>query len=360
MHVVSKARLAEGPGWIEWDDPEGIADIGPQKLRAIRTNPFGAAEDPAMIVGTYGERVIGSLAVLPGSASIGGADVPCLWASGLYVSPEFRQLGMGAMLLLRFQRLHHTVAACGVSQQAYPLYAKLRWLNLEMRRYIFVRRSAALVERYVGGRRSAAVGAAVADSALAVHRVASAVPKRLRLRGLTCEQVEQFPLEMDDLLRRADEPAAFHRSASWVNWVVQNSFQCDPRNRRGLFVVRAAGECVAYFLITSKFHESASRRGLRNLLLGSLQDWLIFDRSKIDVEQIILLALRELANWDVAAVEVCLAEGDHSRSLWRWGFRRVEGLHLLVKAGPASPFRDERLLTPTAWRVRPADGDNAF
>jgi hypothetical protein len=277
------------------------------------------------------------------------------------VSPEFRQLGMGAMLLLRFQQLHHTVAACGVSQQAYPLYTKLRWLNLEMQRYIFVRRSRSVVERYVAGRRSAALVAALADSALAVHRAATALPKHLRLGGLSCEQVEQLPLELDDLLRRVDEPAGFHRSASWVNWVLQNSFQCDPQNRRGLFLVRDDdGECVAYFLITSRFHESASRHGLRNLLLGSLQDWLIFDRRKIDLEQLILLALREVSNWDIAAFEVCLAERDQSRLLWRWGFRRVEGLHLLIKAGAASPLRGERLLTPTAWRVRPADGDNAF
>ena len=362
LHVVSKADAVEKNGLAPWDDPDAIAVLSPGKLRVIRTNPLSAGpDDPARIIGTYANQVVGCLDILPGRLIVAEEEVSCLWASGLFVSPRFRQLGMGAMLLLRFQELHHTVAACSVTEEAYPLYQKLHWLDFPLRRYISVRRSRAVLERYAPGRASAAAGTLLVDSTLAAHRALAASARTLRLRGLSREEVDRLPTELDDLMARPDKPAAFHRSAAWVNWVLDNSFESHPQDRRGLFLVRdRRGRCVAYFLITSRFYERASRRELRNLLLGSLQDWMILDKSAIDVEQLVLLAVRELSSWGVAAVEVCLGEDDLIPRLWRWGVRRVEDLHLLVKANAGSPLRDERFASPAAWRLRPADGDYAF
>ncbi len=87
---------------------------------------------------------------------------------------------------------------------------------------------------------------------------------------------------------------------------------------------------------------------------------MILDKSAIDVEQLVLLAVRELSSWGVAAVEVCLGEDDLIPRLWRWGFRRVEDLRVLVKANAGSPVGDEPFASPAAWRLRPADGDYAF
>jgi GNAT superfamily N-acetyltransferase len=357
LHVVSTADLVAGA--IGWDDPEGIAVLPPGKLRALETNPLGGPGDPARIIGTVGGRVVGCLDVLPGRMKVYGSDVPCLWASGLAASPQFRRLGVGALLLLRFQGLHHTVAACSVTEEARPLYTKLRWLELLLRRYVAVLRSRSLAERYLPT--WAVPGARAADAALAAHRALAAAPRRRRLRGRVCEQVEQLPADLDEAVGQSDEPAAFHRSSAWLDWIVRNSFEADPKDRRALFLVGdGSGRPVAYFLATSRFYERASRRELPNLLLGSLQDWAILDPQALGVEQIVLLALRELEGWGVDAVEVCLADRDRVPGLWRWGFRRVEDLPILIRAGAGSPLRDPLFASPAAWRLRAGEGDYAL
>jgi GNAT superfamily N-acetyltransferase len=362
VHVRSRAELLDSAGFGRWYDPEGIAAVLPGKAHALRTNPLSRDPgEPAQLLGTYGNRVVGRMDVFPGALTVDGEEVPCLHASGLFVSPGYRHLGMGAMLLLRAQQLHHTVVACGISQQALPLYRKLRWRDVPMERYVFVRRSRSVLERYAPARAIAVLGAPPVDAALWAYRQLVRAPLALRLRGLSCDRVDRVPPEVEDLLAAGDERVGFHRSAAWANWILENSFERDPRERRGAYLVRdRRGELVGYFLLTARFHERASSRRLPNLLLGSLQEWLILERNALDAEQLVLLALRELGRWRVAAVEVCLAEADRLPRLRLWGFRRAGDLHLLVRGTGASPLRAAALANPRVWRVRPADGDNAL
>jgi len=150
-----------------------------------------------------------------------------------------------------------------------------------------------------------------------------------------------------------------YRSAALINWWLMNLLTNDSRNRRKLFLVYdRAGKIVAYFLVKARFFETATHRNYRNLLLGSIADWMVLEKGAISMKQILLLAMNELNKMDVDAVEFCTADPELARAP-RWlGFVRVGSLNFMYRAAPKSVLADPDLAKLDRWWIRPGDGDN--
>jgi hypothetical protein len=181
----------------------------------------------------------------------------------------------------------------------------------------------------------------------------------VRARGLRAEGASEFPTELEPQLHAAAAPIAMHRSKAWFDWVLRESF-FDEDHRRELFLVRdGGGAVVAYFLVKARLYESASHHGFRNMYLGSLHDWLIFDESSVELSQVLVLAMRTLMRWKVDAVEICLSS-DSALDLRRWGLVPAGQMHVVVKGSPGSLLTHSELQQPQLWRVRPGEGDYVF
>ena len=102
------------------------------------------------------------------------------------------------------------------------------------------------------------------------------------------------------------------------------------------------------FLLKLRFHETASHRGFRNVMLGTLADCMIVRPDRLDLRTVILLAIRELSRWGADAVEVCTDDPAAAKWMRRWGMRRVGELHVLLRAAPASPVARRRAAGPLA------------
>jgi hypothetical protein len=361
LHVVSRAELAEGDHLDRWHDPDGIVPLSPPKRATLLANPLGRGdEEPVQIIGTRGRRVIGRLDLLSGRLVVDREPVDCLWGSALYVPESQRDSLMGVQLVLKMQALHHTVASCGISRLAYPLFARLKWLDVAMPRYVLVRHSRAVLER----RLSDSVGRAavpVVDAALLGQRGLLSAWLAVTARGLRCEEAEALPTEASAALRELGADVATYRSPEWVSWLRAYAFDAEPRSRRALFLVRDRRDRpVAYFLVKARVYEEASGEGYRDLYLGSLGDWAVIQPGAVDLRRIVLFAVAELSKWGVDAVEMCVPPDEDLSSVRRLGFRRAGDLHLMVRASSRSPLSDRARSSPGSWRVRPADGDNFF
>ena len=142
-----------------------------------------------------------------------------------------------------------------------------------------------------------------------------------------------------------------------MNWLLAHH-----SGTRRLFLVRGrAGQALGYFIITTKFHASASSEGFQNLTLGSIKDWVALAPEELPELGLLLLATRELCR-DPAldALEVCLPEDAPGRALARLGFLPKGDLKFLFKAAPGSALADARFRERSRWWFRPADGDNLF
>ena len=151
------------------------------------------------------------------------------------------------------------------------------------------------------------------------------------------------------------------RSAAILNWLLSNDFDFDARNHKRLFgVYDRAGRLAAYFLAKTKFYETATHRRFKNLQLGSLFDWRIFDPAALSLQQLALLAVREISAWNPDAVELCVPPSCDHLHWRRWGFVPGGIMRFMIKRSPKCPTRRPELPEPRQWNIRPGDSDTLF
>jgi hypothetical protein len=363
LHIVQKADLRSPQFGERWEDPHRIAALTPQKRQALLDNPLSYRDDdPVQIIALRKSRVVGHIEVFAGSVEIEGSEpVPTLWTSNFYVPEEYRATLAGVMLILKLQALSPTVAACAVSQMALPVFEKMRWTKFILPRYLLLRRSRSVVERFFGENFAAHLMASALDLGLATQRMFMRAVDAPIFRRFRIEPIERMSEDLDPLLR-AQAKAGPHRSSAWINWLLTHSLGDDEvvGNRRRLFYVyeRGGNTLLGYFLLRLKLYETASHRGFRNVMLGTLADWMSFEPAKLDLRGIISLSVRELSRWNADVIEICTSEPAIGRSLRRRGLLRVGELAILIKPGPKTPLGGPSYREQANWRLTPAEGDN--
>ncbi len=351
--------LSAQTGALPFDDPHGICKMSPGKLASFQSNPFKAADGPAQLVTTLDGKAVGGILFLPGEILVSGKAHPIAWCSTLYVVPEHRSSLAGIMLILESQRCFHALGGVDVSNMAYPIYKKLGWVDMQMTRYILLRKSKSVLERFLGAGKRAALLRPVVDGALLTHKGLLGVWGRMKTAGLYCKAVESMPDSMNQLLAEKVGSFGCHRSSRWINWILNNSFDPGPRNSKQLyFVYDRHDNLVGYFVIRAKFYSQASHRGFKNVLLGSVLDWMIFDSACVSERAIWLMATNLLSAKNVDAVEICSSCPKTSASLLRWGFRRMGQFHTIFVLDDEGPVIDEAQTSP--WRLRQFDGDSGL
>jgi hypothetical protein len=369
IHVRTHRDLRDGVA-PPWSDPLGFATITPVKLRALLSNPLlGPDEDPVQLIGTKGGVAIGRIDLVRGIVHVmpeGAAqahDVPVYWGSEWYVPEEHRSTLVGVLLLLKLQQMRLNLGAHGPSQMAVPVYQKLKWADLPFPRHILPRRSRSIVEKFVGAGPHAALLSLLADAGLAAHGVVLRRSLRARTAPLHAEPVEHLPPELDADLRRPEPgKASCHRSVAWLHWACSAAFNEDARTRRQLALVRGqAGKVVGHLVVKTRFFETASARGFKNVLLGSVHDWMVYDegrRQGVRDDQLILLGAGLAASMGVDALEVCTDDAPLRDTLKKMLFREVGAMHLVFKGAVGGPLADAAFTKPGSWRIRPGDADN--
>src|SRR5207248_2010438 len=107
---------------------------------------------------------------------------------------------------------HHTLGACGVSIMALPLLQKLKWTDFPQSRYLLLRHSRTVVQRYLGQNIASALAAKLTDAALLLHRAAIRALTTRTLRNFRVKQVPQMSPDLDEKLRAQTPPISVHRS----------------------------------------------------------------------------------------------------------------------------------------------------
>ncbi len=348
IEVVSNAELRDGEP-PPFDDPDSLARLPIEKRSALLANPFlGAGDEPARLLAVVDGQVAGRIDLVAGELETPEGRVGCFWGSALRVSPAFRGQGLAAALLRESERARPVTGVSAPSRMSLPLYRRLGYVDLALRRFVLIRNATPLARRWLGAGRLADAAAAVGNIGTRVHgRALSA-----RRAGATAERRTSMPPQLEPRLGERRRPFATCRTGAWIDWVVREAFYEDHR-RELYLVVGPAGESLGYFLVKTRRYSGVTRWRLDNLLLGSLVDWAIFEPEELRLEDVALLALDALG--EVDAMEVCLPPGEEAR-LGRLGFVPSGAQHLLLRRADGGRLPAD----PSEWTIRPGDGDHAF
>jgi GNAT superfamily N-acetyltransferase len=341
IEVVANGELRKGGA--------AAAGLSAEKRSALLSNPLlGGDDEPVRLFARLGSQEVGGIDLLAGELETPDGPQRVFWGSALRVAPELRGRGLASALLREAESFGEVAAACAPSRMSLPLYRKLGYVDFELRRHVRVRRIAPLVVPRLGARAGGAVAAA-GDLALRAQR------SLLAAGGGSAEAkpVAAFPPELDPQLTAGRAPYAPHRSAAWLDWVVRESFYDDHRRELRL-ISSPGGDVLGYFVVKARRYSGVTRWRVENLHLGSLIDWRVFEPSALSIEQLVGLATEALDGWGVDAVEVCLPPGQRA-GLLRLGFVPAGAQHVAWRR-----TRNELPRDPSAWTLRPGEGDHVF
>jgi GNAT superfamily N-acetyltransferase len=346
IEVVSNAQVRENAP-LRWDDPDGLGELSPEKRSALLANPFLGGDEPARLLAVAGSRIAGRIDLVAGELETPSGRVGCFWGSALRVSPDFRGRGLAEALLRESERFRPVAGVCAPSRMSLPLYRRLGYVDLPLRRYVLVRSFRPLAQRWLG--RGGRAATAAVDLGARAHRRLLAT----RRPRATAERVAAFPPELAPRLVERRRPFATHRPAAWVDWVLRESFYGDEQERASYVVRGDHGEPAGCFLVKTRRYSGVTRWRLDDLRLASLVDWTIFEPAALRLEDVALLALETVD--EVDAFEVCVPPGERTR-LGRLGFVPAGEQHVLLRRSDGGELADD----PTLWTLRPGDGDHVF
>ena len=362
FRIVTKSDLARGGRYDDLEDPEGIATMSDEKRAAVLTNPLSTEDsDPVQVLALHSSRVIGRMDLIRSEIWKDGETCPIYWCSALDVPVHYRGTGAGLLLILKTQSIHHTVGVCGVSRDAHPVYQRLGWMDFEMSRWVLPLTVRPLYERYVKRHIPIPLLVRVSDHALTLNNT---IRRRVfgRHNGTArCRRVDRMTGEIEPKLIEHSEPIFSHRSAQWINWLLENKFSKSPSRIQHLYHIYDENNTViGYFLIKTEHYPLLSQYGLPDVTMGSLMDWCIFDDQLLNQQAIIRLAIGELLKHELDAIEIFAMDEREGAFLKKMGFRRMRSLKFMFKASKQSQLSDRRSQCRELWRIMPADGDNFF
>ncbi|MEL7473003.1 MAG: hypothetical protein AAGK04_06770 [Planctomycetota bacterium] len=363
IRVVRKGELRAPDFHAGFDDPERVVAFRPGHLDTLVGNPHSDNDDdPAQILAIQSNTVLGRIDLYKSRATLAGERLNILWGSCWTVPERFRSTMAGLKVFMKWMSLippTGAAAVVGVSQVALPIYLKLGWTAVPMPRRILLRRSRAVVDRYIGF----APARPIARVALDVGLGASAwLASRGRPASDLTISVESTP--PDDLAELFTHRAAFdgvvtEQSPERMRWLLEGGFGVEPRAERSLIVARSRdGRPAAYALTRVRLFETATHRQFKNVRIGGvLASWGVDPETHAEIYK---EGVRRVLAAGTDAVDLSSHDASLTDRYRALGAVGAGELAFLFKPGRESPLADERFKAASSWRVSPSDGDNFF
>lgn len=347
-YIVTFKELREGTYTLP-DDRYGIAGSvhTPSMVKALSACPFVAEDSTVAFYFVLVDGVIaGREAYFTTRLKIGDEVLEAESASSLGVEESFRQLAIGADIVMATYARSRLFLGAGVSQMALPLDRKLKFHVLEFPRLMLLRNSRALLEAKHLSWLKGLVNLPLGWFNKHLVRKADRLSRKFRI-----EKVSVVPDWVDDIVLHDGHKYAEYHNHEWLQWNLDHQFFDRPGNRQAFYCVYQDGEPVGFYMLKERFRERAG--GLRNVLVGSLVEWGTKDARLLGESDLLLLSLRDFSS-SVDIIETATADEDTVRICRKYGFI-PHGKGNIVFKDRTKKYADAS--DPGLWRVRLGCGD---
>ena len=278
-----------------------------------------------------------------------GKILPAGTASALEAAEPLRHLGVGAEPLLAFTMSEeYTVGiVSGLSEMALPLYKKLRYHILAFPRIMQLRNVRCILE-------SKGIKGCLLKTCSKILNVplgwfislSGRKGKRL-LREYQVEKVDRVPAWVDEVVLNDGHAYMEVHDHTWLQWNLDNNFRGLPQDIQSFYLVKKAGEPIAFFMTKERFREQAGGV-LRNVLIGSIVEWGIRSGSLLSEEDIYQMAALTFSP-QVDIVETATGNLQVVKDMKRCGFLPHGQAHIALK-DKTKQYKDASDIN--LWRIR--------
>ena len=341
--------------------------LEPSREDALLKNPYRWDDDPIIqAVGFVDGEVAGWDYIFPVAAQLDGKTYRAVSGSSLNVKPFARKSGLGLALPsagFDVAAKDGLVVAAAISQMGIPIHEFNDYHFFFMPRFVALWKSRPVVEAKLKGLLSAVVRV-VADVVLFCYAHILKLVCSLSLRGCS---VKEVLCDDEDAIKAVAETVAAdsHRFSElhderWFKWHLGCSFSAASRCR--LHVFERKGRVVAFCMTKTRFYETASHRGFKNVRLGSINEWGYTTGSERLMKWAIADTALRLRKEGCDACEFAADESGLVRAVRCMGWKRVGDSNVAIKILDNFPLKDivPDMRKHENWRLRPAMGDNGL
>ena len=347
---------------LGYDDSDNImASLDENQRVAILDKPTGYdPEEVCQILAISNNKVVGTQMCYSSRAVIDGEEIICNHASTVFSHPDYRSKGVGGNLLIALTKLkpwRNTITG-GNSQMSLPIFKALRYNSFEFPRFIFLLKSRCAVQYVLhsNGIITKALSALV-DTVLKLQRKYAFSKISKYARTLTIEKCTECPKVVEDIV--ADDPHRFREQhdKAWFDWNMKYDFNPDHRKSKTLYVVKDKEEIVGFFVHKIQFYETASSRGFKDVLLGSVMEWGIKKGCPMSESDIQLLAIKAMPS-NVDGVQVATDDKETAGKFKKVGAFPMDNANMCVRLRSIKDADvKEAMKDGKNWRLRLACND---
>lgn len=280
-----------------------------------------------------------------------------------YTVEKYRKESLGLDLWMRpLSAPFYLSAGCGMSQIAAKILKRLGRTMFYMPRMIALIKSSSVLKAKLGNCVGSILSPLV-DAGLWSFRMIQKGLVNCRLHGLVVRLVD---IDDDECLGKIAELIVsdnrrfgeVHNKA-WLKWHM--GFCSHGNEPARVLVFERNGELVAFTMLKKKFYETASARGFKNVMLGSVIEWQVKDSCRKLLPSVISQAVLWLGKDGCDAVEVVSDDAVILSACRRSLMVQVGQGNFGVTVGKKSPLMEhEGWCDQHNWRLRPAMCDNGI
>jgi hypothetical protein len=198
---------------------------------------------------------------------------------------------------------------------------------------------------------------ALVDLALKLQRIFAFSKISKYASSLTIEKCCACPKEVEDIV--AEDPHRFREQhdKAWFDWNMKYDFNPDHRKSKTLYVVKDNKEIVGFFVHKIQFYETASSRGFKDVLLGSVMEWGIKKGCPMSESEIQLLAIKAMPP-NVDGVQVATDDEGTAKKFKKMGAFPMDNANMCVRLRSIKDNEvKEAIKDAKNWRLRLACND---
>ncbi len=322
---------------------QGLTDRSRERWRwQYLRNPATPPEGPAIWVALEDGAVLGQYASMPVRLHWGGQEVDSSWGMDVFLRPEARGKGIGALLFKAWSDSVTVALGLGLTESSHGLFKKLRYEDVgPVPFFQKVLDAKAVAARKLGSLVGTALGS-VAGAALDL-----ALPERAHPEAgaVAVASIDGFSSEFDALWERARDSYAMcvRRDRAYLDW----KYRQPPHRRYALHAARRDGALVGYAVSRHEDYE-----GIR---LGWLVDMFADANDHAAKDALVSAVLDAFRAAGVARVQAFSLNAAMAEDLKRRGFFEARSpMQFCVRAkGDSATLFAER----NRWHVVFGDSD---
>lgn len=312
------------------DDCKLFAYLTDTRKKALFANPNLQDDSACMLNLEFVDGVVaGRTMSYDTKMKIGDSIVKASSGSALDVAECYRHLGVGATLMMNVVALDYDyLVFAGISDQALPLYKKLRYHILEYPRLMLLKNSRPIL--YSKGMKGVVLDVVSFILNLPIRLFSSIVMLRSRRVSKHYQIVEEkvVPQWVNDIIKDDKSKYMEVHDQSWLQWNLDYNFNGLEKDTQHFFSVYKNDRPLGFFMTKERYKEKAG--SLKSVLVGSIVEWGAFDEDVLSEFTLCKMALSKFSS-DIHIIEMASSNKKTISSMKKLGFVQYGFAHIVFK-----------------------------